>query len=146
MSGEFLGKFKSSVNKKKWVIIPAVLKKHFSTNSRQMVVLTLGHSNDSVVVYPLDNWTTKTEALKKSEKRLLLKKLRHYAQPEQKLEGNGRVKIDDNLLEKAGIKDKVVIKGDGDYISIWNPENYRKYEEKIEMETKNLFDPMDYQL
>ena len=146
MSGEFLGKFKSSVNKKKWVIIPAVLKKHFSANSRQMVVMTLGPSNDSVVVYPLDNWTTKTDALKNSGNRQLLKKLRHYAQPAQKLEGNGRVKIDDNLLEKAGIKDKVVIKGDGDYISVWNPENYRKYEEKIEMETKDLFDSMDYQL
>lgn len=146
MSGEFLGKFKSSVNKKKWIIIPAVLKRHFSSNSRQMVVMTIGPSNDSIVVYPVDNWNAKIETLKNSGKRQLLKKLRHYAQPKQKLEANGRVKIDDDLLERANINGKVVIKGDGDYISVWNPENYRKYEEKIEMETKDLFDAMDYQL
>ena len=148
MSGDFLGKFKSSVNKKKWIVIPAVLKKRFSPNAKQSVVITLGPSGDSLAVYPLDNWNIKLDNLKSGNERSLKlrKRLIHYAQNPQKLEQNGRVKVDEDLLAKTGIKNKVIIKGEGNYISVWNPENYKKYEEKLEKETGSLFDTMDYQL
>ena len=148
MSGEFLGKFKSSVNKKKWIVIPAVLKKRFSSAARQTVVITLGPSGNSLIVYPVDNWDLKLRSLREGgERKLKLRKrLIHYAQNHQKLEANGRVKVDEDLLKRAGITNKVIIKGEGDYISVWNPDNFKKYDEKLEKETGDLFDTMDYQL
>ena len=148
MSGDFLGKFKSSVNKKKWIVIPAVLKKRFSTSAKQTVVITLGPSGNSLAVYPVDNWEAKLKALRAGNEHSLKlrKRLIHFAQNHQKLEQNGRVKVDEDLLKRAGITSKVIIKGEGDYISVWNPENFEKYEEKLEMETGSLFDTMDYQL
>ncbi len=148
MSGDFLGKFKGSVNKFKWILIPAVLKKRFSANAKQTVVITLGPTGDSLAVYPVDNWDAKLKALREGDERKLKlrKRLIHFAQNHQKLEANGRVKIDEDLLKRAGIKDKVIIQGEGDYISIWSPENFEKYEEKIERETSEMFDTEDYQL
>ena len=148
MSGEFLGKFKSSVNKKKWIVIPAVLKKRFSSAAKQTVVITLGPSGNSLIVYPVDNWDLKLKSLREGgERRLKLRKrLIHYAQNHQKLEANGRVKVDEDLLKRAGITNKVIIKGEGDYISVWNPDNFKKYDEKLEKETGDLFDTTDYQL
>jgi len=148
MSGEFLGKFKTTVNKKKWIVIPAVLKKRFSSAAKQTVVITLGPNGNSLVVYPEDNWNAKLKSLRNGNQHSLMlrKRLIHYAQNHQKLESNGRVKVSEELLQKTGIKDKVIIKGEGDYISMWNPENFKKYEEKLEQETGNMFDTMDYQL
>ncbi len=148
MSGDFLGKFKSSVNKKKWIVIPAVLKKRFSTNAKQTVVITLGPAGNSLAVYPVDNWDEKLRKLRDGDELSLKlrKRLIHFAQNHQKLEQNGRVKVDEDLLRRTGIKDKVIIKGEGDYISVWNPEKFAEYEEKLEKETATLFDTMDYQL
>ena len=47
-----------------------------------------------------------------------------FAIAEQELEGPGRIRIPEDLLEEAGITDSVVIKGELHYISLWNPEEF----------------------
>ncbi len=146
MSGEFLGTFSNSVNKLKWITIPAVFKKKFNPQVKQTVIITLGPNTD-IAIYPLDNWNEKIDKLKNGTDRdkQLLSNLRTFASSEQKIEKNGRIKIGTELLEIANIKDKVIIKGSGNYISVWSPKNYEQFRQKRLEEHRKLFNSMDYQ-
>lgn len=146
MSGEFLGTYENSVNKQKWVTIPAVFKKKFDPLARQTVIVTIG-PEQNIVIYPLDNWQAKISALQQGsmhEKQLLLN-LRTFASPEQKMEENGRIRIGDELLELAAIDKTVIIKGEGNFISVWNPDQYREFRRKKLDEHRQTFNSLDYQ-
>ena len=127
MSGEFLGQSENSVNKMR-VIIPAPFKAKFSAASKQTVVCTIGQYKE-VLIFPLDNWIELTTKLKngteddKEDLELIL----HFASQEQQLEGPGRIRISDEHLEISGITDSVIIKGEGSYITLWDPEAFRNY-------------------
>jgi division/cell wall cluster transcriptional repressor MraZ len=146
MSGEFLGTFYNSVNKQKWITIPAGIKKKFAPSAKQQVVVTIGPKSN-IAIYPLDNWNKKIEELSNGnerEKKLLIM-LRTFASAQQKMEANGRVKIQNELLSLAQIDGKVIIKGEGNYISVWNPERYRVYTQELMKEHTKSFNTLDYQ-
>lgn len=146
MSGEFLGTFTNSVNKQKWITIPAALKKKFSPMAKQTVVITIG-PEENIAIFPLDNWLSKIEVLKSgSDKDIqLLVTLRTFATSEQKVETSGRIKIGNELLEIARINDKVIIKGEGNFISVWNPDKYLEFRKQKLDEHKKAFNSLDYQ-
>lgn len=146
MSGEFLGTFTNSVNKQKWITIPSVFKQKFSPNSKQKVIVTIGPAGN-IAIFPLDNWNEKIKSLQAGEEKQmkLLFNLRTFASSEQKVEQNGRIKIHDELLEIANIKGKVVLKGEGSYISVWNPNVYNEFRKQMLQEHKQLFNALDYQ-
>ncbi|KQC10691.1 MAG: hypothetical protein APR54_11740 [Candidatus Cloacimonas sp. SDB] len=146
MSGEFLGTFENSVNKQKWITIPANFKKKFSTMAKFTVVVTIG-PEENIAIYPLDNWNEKINQLKQGETRekTLLNTLRSFATSEQKMEPNGRIKIGNELLEIAGIDTKVIIKGEGNFISVWNPQRYLEYRKKKLENHRKMFNSLDYQ-
>lgn len=147
MTNEFLGTFKNSVNKHKWISIPASFREKFTTESQHMVIVTIG-SESNIAIYPLDSWNEKIASLQTGElkDKQLLVNLRTFANAEQKMEQkNGRIKIGEELLELAGIEDKVIIKGEGSFISVWNPERYTEFRNKILEEHKKTFNSLDYQ-
>lgn len=146
MSGEFLGTYLNSVNKQKWITIPANFKKKFNTSAKLTVIITIGPENN-IAIYPLDNWKDKIETLKKGatrEKELLLN-LRTFASSEQKMETNGRIKINDELLEIANIDKTVIIKGEGNFITVWNPNRYKEFRKKKLEDHRKTFNSLDYQ-
>lgn len=144
MSGDFLGTFTTSVNKQKWITIPAELKKKFSALSKMTVVATIGPENN-IAVYPLDNWEEKISSLENNGNKKLLENLRSFADPHQSMESNGRIKLNDELLSIGKIEKKVVIKGEGKYIAVWNPERFYEYRRKQLEEHKKSFSSLDYQ-
>jgi MraZ protein len=146
MSGEFLGTFENSVNKLR-VIIPAPFKARFSAASKQTVICTVGPDN-SIAIYPLDNWNNLKDKLKNGDDRAkrLLNHLIDFACPEQQLECNGRFRIGDELLEITGISDSVIIKGEGTYISLWNPETFKAIRQKKLQDHQQEFNSMDYRV
>ncbi len=146
MSGEFLGTHTNSVNKQKWITIPANFKKKFIPQAKQSVIVTIGPESN-IAIYPLDNWKTKKESLSNGDKRdrELLMLLRTFASSSQKLESTGRIKISDELLEIANINDKVIIKGEGNFISVWNPKQYKEFRDKQLEKHKTTYNSMDYQ-
>ncbi|HHE37287.1 MAG TPA: protein MraZ [Candidatus Cloacimonetes bacterium] len=146
MSGEFLGTYTNSVNKNKWIIIPSPFKKKFSEEANKTVIVTIG-PEENIGIFPLDNWNEKIEKLKSGTDRDtdLLVNLRTFASSEQTIEKSGRIKISNELLEIAGITEKVIIKGEGNYISVWNPEKYVDFRnEKLKVHKKS-FNTQDYQ-
>lgn len=146
MSGEFLGYFENSVNKQR-VIVPASFKKKFADEANRSVVVTLG-PNDTIAIYPMDSWKDTLERLKSGDEdaKLLRTQLIDFAMTEQDLEGPGRVKIHEQLLEDAGITDRVIIKGEGHYISVWNPETFHQVRKgKLDLHRRK-FSSEDYQI
>lgn len=146
MSGEFLGTFENSVNKQR-IIIPAPFKAKFSASAKQGVVVTIG-PNNSVAIYPLDNWIQLKDKMKSSDdrSRRFLNNLVDFACPEQQLEGPGRIRISEELLDIANISESVIIKGEGSYISLWNPETFKDQRKTKLQAHQSEYDSMDYQL
>jgi len=146
MSGEFLGIFENSVHKQR-VIIPASFKKKLADEACRSVVVTLGPTN-TIAIYPLDTWKSTLERLKEGndKAKMLRTQLIDFAMLEQELEGPGRVKIHDLLLQEAGITDSVIIKGEGHYISLWNPEVYARVRASKLKSHLEQFTSEDYQL
>ena len=146
MSGDFLGTFENSVNKQR-ITIPAPFKAKFSSEAGQTVIITAG-PNYSIAVFPLDNWNKLNAKADSGDEKVkkLIYNLKDFATPEQTLEGPGRVRISDELLEIADITDSVIIKGEGSYISLWNPDKFKKLrQQKLEAHQAE-FNSLDYQL
>jgi division/cell wall cluster transcriptional repressor MraZ len=125
MSGQFIGYYENAVHKQR-IIIPAAFKKKFSEESERKVVITLGPLN-TIAIFPLDCWTDFLDrlALGNDDDQDLRTQLIDFAWTEQELEGPGRIRIPELLLQEANITDRVVIKGELHYISLWNPEEYQ---------------------
>ena len=147
MSGEFLGVFENAVHNNR-ITLPAVFKKNFSAASKQSVIVTMGSDGTNLAVYPLDNWNALVERLKKGDEndKLFLNSLIDFALSKRELEGPGRIRIDTFLLEDVGITDSVVIKGEGDYISLWNPEKFKEERKKKLQYHSDNFKAIKYRL
>ncbi|MFA5497980.1 MAG: protein MraZ [Candidatus Cloacimonadia bacterium] len=146
MSGEFLGTYENSVNKNR-VIIPAPFKKVFSVAARETVVVTMGYCQSNIAVYPKDVWNAKVEKLSNGtpKDRNLYIYLRDNS-TEETLEGPGRIKIAPYLLELVGITDSVVVKGEGSYITLWNPETLNEQRLKDLEVLRTNYTRLDYEL
>jgi len=131
MSGEFLGVFENAVHNNR-ITLPAVFKKNFSVASKQTVIVTIGSEGTSLAVYPLDNWNALMERLKKGDEadKIFMNSLIDFALSRRELEGPGRIRIDNFLLEDVGITDSVIIKGESDFISLWNPDKFNEERKK----------------
>jgi division/cell wall cluster transcriptional repressor MraZ len=133
MSGSFLGQFKNSITNRR-VSIPQALRDQFSPASKNRVVAVRGRHN-TIYIFPLDNWKELEAKLEQGDgnEKELLKAFRLYAAI-LTIEGPGRILLPKNLVEIAGITDKVIFLGEGKYFSLWSSENFEKY--LAEAETK----------
>ena len=147
MSGEFLGTFDISVHKSR-IVIPANFKKKFADEANKTVVVTLGPAG-TVAVFPMDTWLLMREKLETStldDDKELLSNLVDFAMPEQELEGPGRVRICEDLLKIANISESVKIKGEGHFLTLWNPESLEEIrQQKIDIH-KGKYGTSNYQL
>ena len=146
MSGDFLGTFENSCNKDR-VVIPAPFKAKFSAAAKQTVLCTIGPDNDSIAIYPLDNWFKLQDKLKNGsdDDKDLLDKLMFYASHEQVLEGPGRIRITNKLQKIGNIRDKVVIQGFGSYMLLWDEDRFNEKSESI-LKKENKFSSRNYQV
>lgn len=145
MSGQFIGYFENAVHKQR-VIIPAAFKKKFSEEARRTVVVTLGPLN-TIAIFPLDCWNSFLDKLAAGddEDLELRTQLIDFAVTEQELEGPGRIRIPEQLLEEANISDSVIIKGELHYISLWNPEEFHLNRRVKKDEHRKKFTTRHYQ-
>jgi DNA-binding transcriptional regulator/RsmH inhibitor MraZ len=147
MSGDFLGVFENAVHNNR-ITLPAVFKKSFSASSKQTVIVTMGSEGTNLAVYPLDNWNAIIDKLKHGDERdkMFMNSLIEFALSKRELEGPGRIRIDSFLLDDVGIEDSVIIKGEGDYISLWNPEKFREERKKKLQYHSDNFKAINYRI
>jgi DNA-binding transcriptional regulator/RsmH inhibitor MraZ len=120
-SGLFGTDYEVSVYKQRFVL-PIQFQKQISTAAKETFILTAG-VDTSIVCYPLDNWKILVDLLKNGseDEQDDLQHMNYYA-TETKLEGPGRLKISDDLMKYAQIKDRVRIIGENTLITIIDPE------------------------
>ncbi len=145
MSGQFIGYFENAVHKQR-IIIPAAFKKKFSEEANRTVVVTLGPLN-TIAIFPLDCWNAMLERLAQGDETAqeLRTQLIDFASTEQELEGPGRIRLPEQLLAEANIKDSVIIKGELHYISLWNPEEFQATRRSKKELHRAKFTTKDYQ-
>ncbi len=134
-SGDFIGTYEVSVYKQR-IMLPTQFQKKLNPAAKQTFILTLGFDN-TISAYSLDNWNILINRLQhgSEEDQEFLTDLYYYAM-EQQLEGPGRLKISDDLMRVANIKDVVKIIGVGTFISIFNPDHLENRRQKIEENNK----------
>ncbi len=139
MSGPFNGYWENAVHNQR-VIIPALIKRRFSEESQRTVVITAGPEN-SIALYPLDNWYATLEELAQGseEDQDFRSMLIKCAVAEAELEGPGRVRLPERELLKAGITDRCVVKGDHHLITLWNPAKFYEDLDNYESQIRSKF-------
>jgi DNA-binding transcriptional regulator/RsmH inhibitor MraZ len=147
MSGEFLGTFENSIHKSR-IMIPASFKKKFAPEANRTVIVTIGPEG-TVAVFPLDTWMLMRSQLESSDAtddKELLDNLIEFSMPEQELEGPGRVRISEELLHMANIDDQAKIKGEGHFITLWNPERLAEIRKQKVAQHKEKYPSASYQI
>jgi len=130
VSGTFLGSIEGSITNRR-VSIPQSFRSLIALSARMLVVAVRGRSN-TIYIFPMDFWKKLEQDLEQGtdKEKQLLKMFRIYATV-LKVEGPGRILLPKKLLEIAEIENKIVFLGEGKFFSIWNPDNFQKYEEEI---------------
>ena len=128
MFGEFLGESDNSINKNR-VVIPAPFKAKILASVSKTVVITIGKTNECIAVFPMDMWKVLYEERLSSDDEEMKSRFDTMVKlaSEQEIEGPGRIKINDRLLNIANIKNNVKIVGEGHYFSLWDPDKYEEF-------------------
>jgi MraZ protein len=126
----FKGQFTYSIDAKSRISIPAKLRKHFSPDANDSVVITKGLSK-CIDIYPLNEWQViegrllKLNQFQPDELRFI-RMFVQYA-TEDKMDSQSRVLIPQLLIDYAEIEKEVLIIGALRKIEVWNPKVYEEY-------------------
>lgn len=133
----FTGNFQVSVHKQR-IVVPHEFRSQFPSppppdkEGRQdgVAIATFfpGKGLPRILLYPVDIYRKKVQELKAGEARLrfLLEQFTLLSTSAQVFEGPGRFKLNPEQLKLTGIKEKAVLLGEHQFISIWSPEVYQK--------------------
>ncbi len=146
MSGSFIGFYDNSVSNNR-ITIPAKFKKKFSVAAKETVVVSVGFNNSHIVIFPLDYWTSLSQKFSSGTdlQKLALKSYLDFAD-DQKVESNGRIRLRQDIMQITGITKEVIIKGEGEYISVWEPETFKEERERRRKELLSSCKETDFLL
>lgn len=125
----FRGRFTYTVDAKGRVPIPAKLRKHFSAEADNKVVMT--RSGKCIDLYPLDEWMIFENELRKlnqynPEHALFQRTVLQYAS-EDEMDSQSRISIPKELRELVGIDKDILIIGMINKIELWSPVVFQEY-------------------
>ena len=139
----FLGSFTYSIDKKGRVSIPAKMRKHLNPEANETFIMTRSATEKCIEVHPLDQWEKnikmKIDLLNTFNKKSAAFK-RFYLEMaiDDKLDGQSRLLLPQNLREFAEIEDEVYIIGVNENIEFWNPKKYKEYKDSQELTFEEL--------
>lgn len=135
MSVYFKGSESHSVDSKGRVAVPAKMRRLFSPEANNTLVVTRG-VDKCIMCFPLDEWEIYSENLRRlnifNPKERYVLNVMNMWMDELEMDSQSRIKLPAQLLEFAKIKDKVKVVGMGNHIAIWNPEEFDAYLSKSE--------------
>ena len=146
MSGEFICTIHDNAVHKSRIMIPHKFRAKIAPDANNTVVVTLGPKG-TIAIFPMDSWKMmRKQLLARPEEKFkkLLANLFNFAMPEQTIEGPGRIRISEELMKKAKIKDSVSIKGEGHFMSVWNAGTLNEILDNDYEEHSTTYDSQDY--
>lgn len=89
-----------------------------------------------LAIFDQESWSKKIQAIEnlsfaKLAHRNYIRFLTNDAQ-ELEIDGQGRIRIDEGLLERAGLTKEVVIVGTRDHVEVWDQAKYHEYMSHVE--------------
>jgi MraZ protein len=129
-----IGHFRYAVDHKGRLSLPAKIRKLLARGREgRRFIITKG-LDGCLFVYPEEEWTQIEGKLRELPR--FEQKTRHFVRQimsnasQADLDAQGRIAIPQMLLEMAGVRDEVLIIGALDRLELWDPETFRKYNEK----------------
>ncbi len=127
------GKYKYSLEGKGRLFIPVKFRRDLLPEAEGSFVVTRGWDG-CLGVYPLDGWRKVEKKLEEypQEDARARKLVRWFSANAEvvKLDGQGRIKIPQHLLDFAELKKEVIIIGVLNKIELWDPSLYEKEEDE----------------
>ena len=126
----FLSSYVNGVDKKGRVSVPASFRAELAQHSRQTVVVYAAPNEPYLFAWGYDDFVQFAERIKKlppmsRERQRLARNILAAARPVA-VDGDGRMMLPQELIEKANIGEKALFAGQGDYFTIWQPEAFEK--------------------
>jgi len=132
-----IGEYRHTIDTKKRLALPAKFRKELG----KTVVITRGLDN-CLIVYPLKEWQVMSDKLGKlplsqTEARGFARVMLSGAMAVG-LDGLGRILIPEYLKDYASLKKNVVICGLYNRLEIWDAQNWKVYEKRMEKGVEGL--------
>jgi len=126
----FFGEYRVRIDGQGRIVIPAKLRMLLRNKKRSVVYLSRGLEN-CLFLFPEKVWANQSEKLKllpftKGDPRAFTR-LFFSGTYQSKLDNQGRVLVPSNLLQYAGMKERVVIVGVGMRIELWDEGKWEEY-------------------
>jgi MraZ protein len=131
----FRGFYTHVLDDRKRLAIPSQFRNTLRRESEGKVVLTPGYDTE-IAVYALKTWEKleQSELLSLSMDRMQARRYRRhftFGIKEDHLDAQGRILIPTFLLELSGIRKDVIVVGEIDYFTLWDPEEYAKFDQEM---------------
>lgn len=130
----FTGRYRYSVDAKYRISIPAKLRREISTASDKRFIILSDKDDKCIKLYPHGVFESILESISKGNP---FDPLNAYARRrllsnvfEEEMDGQYRIKLPVELLKKNNINTECLVIGMGDYIELWNPDEFEKYLEE----------------
>lgn len=134
----FKGQYEHSIDDKGRVAFPAKLRKIVNSSAQDSFTIVRGQSEPCLYLYPDNEWKVVEEKLAKinsfsKDGRLAKRYFLRFAE-DISLDKQNRLALPSEHAEFAGIQQKVVFIGMGEYIEVWSPEKLEEIDAAISTE------------
>lgn len=124
----FLSSYTNGVDKKGRVSVPAPFRAEVALHSKQAIVVYAAPREGFLYAWGYDDFIKFAERINKMppmsrERQRLARTLLAGARP-LGFDSEGRILLPQEFLSAAGIDDKILFAGQGEYFTIWDPEKY----------------------
>lgn len=129
----FLSSYTNSIDKKSRVSVPASFRAELANCSRQTIVIYKAVNENFLYAWSYDDFLEFAQKIKKlpalsKQRQRLSRTILAAAKPVQ-IDADGRMILPENLTSSLNIDGKVMFAGQGEYFTIWNPEEFDKQAE-----------------
>lgn len=144
----FTGVFSCSLDSKNRLNVPAGIRKMIGLEANNTLVFAPGFEKNNLSLYPLDEWKNLTNSFRK------FKLNDKHAQQFIRLfvggahtvvmDLQGRIMLPSRILEQAQIKSEMLILGMVNKLEVWNPQNYKTYNESSGLKLADLIEKVNF--
>jgi|TARA_Y100000588_G_scaffold279442_1_gene296276 MraZ protein len=129
----FLSSYTNSIDKKSRVSVPASFRAELANCSRQTIVIYKAVNENFLYAWSYDDFLEFAQKIKKlpalsKQRQRLSRTILAAAKPVQ-IDADGRMVLPEAQANALNLNGKVMFAGQGEYFTIWNPEEFEKQAE-----------------
>ena len=144
----FTGEFSCSLDSKNRLNIPSGIRKLIGPAANNTLIFVLGFEQKNLNVYPLDEWKNLTNSFSKFKPndRFAQHFMRFFVSGAHTvtMDAQGRIMLPARILESASIKTEILILGMVNKMEVWNPDEFQKYRNDLDVGLPELVDKINF--